>query len=100
MSVNGTFKEILKYREESGAMQMNPMKLLQIKGLWEEFQRNHERFMQFVKVAGQGALSEGAGMEVTVTTAEGKTLSSNLKVTAQDMELVRQLREMVMENAK
>lgn len=81
-------------------MQMNPMKLLQLKGAWDEFQRNHAKFTQFIKAAGQGALAEGTVLDITVTTANGKELHSNLKVTAQDMELVRQIQEIVAENAK
>lgn len=78
-------------------MNVNPMKLLQLKGAWETFQRNHPKFPQFMKAVGKGALAEGTVMEITVTTAEGKTLSTNLKVTAQDMELVRQLQTIISE---
>lgn len=75
-------------------MNINPMKLLQLKGAWDTFQKNHPKFPQFVKVVGKGALAEGTVLEITVTTAEGKTLSTNLKVTAQDMEMIRQLKEL------
>lgn len=78
-------------------MNMNPMKLLQLKGAWDTFQRNHPKFPQFMKAVGKGALAEGTVMEITVTTAEGRTLSTNLKITAQDMDMVKQLREIISE---
>lgn len=81
-------------------MQMNPMKLLQFKAAWDTFQHNHTKFTQFIKAMGQGVLSEGSVLEITATTAEGKSLSTNLKVTAQDMELIRQIREIILENGK
>lgn len=76
---------------------MNPMKLLQIKSAWDSFQKNHPKFPQFMKAVGKGALAEGTVMEINITTVEGKTLSTNLKITAQDMELFRQVQEMVSE---
>lgn len=78
-------------------MNMNPMKMLQLKGAWDAFRRNHPKFPQFVKAVGKGALAEGAVVEINVTTAEGKSLSTNLKITAQDMELFEQLKELAME---
>lgn len=80
-------------------MNINPMKLLQMKGAWDNFQKNHPKFPQFMKAVGKSALAEGTVMEVTVTTAEGKTLSTNLKLTAQDMEMFRQIQELVSEGS-
>lgn len=80
-------------------MNINPMKVLQMKGAWDAFQKNHPKFLQFIKAVGKGALAEGTVMELTVTTAEGKTLSTNLKLTAQDMELFRQIQEVVSEGS-
>lgn len=80
-------------------MNINPMKVLQMKGAWNTFQKNHPKFPQFIKAVGKGALVEGTVMELTVTTAEGKTLSTNLKLTAQDMELFRQIQELVSEGS-
>lgn len=39
---------------------------------------------------------EGTLLEMTVTTAEGKTFSSNLKLTAEDMKLINDMQEMFM----
>lgn len=79
-------------------MNINPVKLLQMKSAWDAFQRNHPKLPQFMKAVGKGALAEGTVMELTVTTAEGKTLSTNLKITAQDMEMIRQIQEIISES--
>lgn len=78
-------------------MNMNPMKLLQIKSAWDTFRHNHPKFPQFIKAVGKGALTEGTVVEISVITAEGKSLSTNLKITAQDMELFEQLKELAAE---
>lgn len=78
-------------------MGINPMKLLQLKSAWGKFQKNHPKFLQFLKVAGKSALSEGSVIEISVTTSDGRTMNTNLKVTGQDMELVRQIQEIAAE---
>lgn len=76
------------------AMNINPMKLLQVKGLWNKFQKNHPKFPQFIKAVGKNALQEGSVIEINVTTADGRTMSSNLKINAEDMDLLRQIQEL------
>ena len=60
------------------------MKLLQIKASWEQFKARHPKFPSFLN-----AVSKGAVME-------GKTFSSNLKLTAEDMKLINDMQEMFM----
>lgn len=86
-----------RVRGKGQKMNVNPMKLLQLKGAWDAFQKNHPKFPLFMKAVGKGALTEGTVLEINVTTAERKTLSTNLKITAQDMEMFRQIQEMVSE---
>lgn len=74
--------------------QFNPMKLLQIKASWEQFKARHPKFPSFLNAVSKGAVMEGTLLEMTVTTAEGKTFSSNLKLTAEDMKLINDMQEM------
>ncbi len=74
-------------------MAVNPMKLLQIKSLWEKFTGNHPKFPKFLQAVGQNGIREGSVLEITVTTPEGETVSSNLRLTADDMQLVEALKE-------
>ncbi len=73
-------------------MAINPMQLLKIKGLWDRFTGRHPKFPAFLKAMSQGAITEGSVLEITVTTVDGKVISSNLKVTAEDMEMIEELK--------
>ena len=54
---------------------MNPMKLLQIKASWEQFKARHPKFPSFLNAVSKGAVTEGALIEMTITTADGKELT-------------------------
>lgn len=73
----------------------NPMELLKIMKLWNTFKSNHPKFPLFLNAASRpGVLAENTILEMKITTGDGKTLETNLKITASDLELVQQLREM------
>ena len=74
-------------------MAMNLQSLLQLKSLWQRFTNQHPKFPAFLRAA-QPALKEGSIFSFTITTPEGKTLESNLKVTSSDLELVESLKNM------
>ncbi len=73
---------------------INPAKLFKIKGAWERFTVNHPKFPKFMEAVGKNALEEGTVFEFNVTTAAGTNLSSNIKLTKEDIELFRELSEM------
>ena len=56
---------------------MNLGNLMQLKNSWATFTRNHPKFPKF--------------LQIKVTTPEGKTIETNLKVRESDIELVRNL---------
>lgn len=58
------------------------------------FRQNHPKFPMFLKAISEEALVEGAVIEITVTTPEGKEYCSNLKVKASDLELIETLKNM------
>ena len=74
---------------------MNPMKLLQIKASWEQFKARHPKFPSFLNAVSKGAVTEGALIEMTITTADGKKYSSNLKLTPEDMQLVNDMKDLL-----
>lgn len=73
-------------------MAMNPMMLMKMKGMLEGFQKRHPRVLPFLKDA-SGRIQEGSVIEVTVTGPDGHSITSNIRVTAEDMELLREARE-------
>lgn len=76
---------------------MNPMELLQLKMACETFVKNHPKFPQFLNAVYHNGLAEGNIMELSVKTTDGKTLETNLKLSSSDVELLRQLKE-IMDN--
>ncbi len=74
---------------------INPMKLLQLKNAWDQFCRRHPKFPAFLSSVTRGAIAEGTILEINVTTADGRLISSNIKFTAEDMELIEELKELM-----
>lgn len=72
-------------------MSMNPLKLGQLKPKFKEFQSRHPRFVQFFTTAVPANVKKGSVLEVKVTNPEGKELKTNIKVTAEDAQLLSEL---------
>lgn len=72
----------------------NPAALLQMMNLWRRFENNHPKFPKFLKAVAQKGIKEGSIIEIRVTTADGENFDSNLKVSAEDMELVAQMKDL------
>ncbi|MBR1597851.1 MAG: hypothetical protein IJ661_02925 [Lachnospiraceae bacterium] len=70
---------------------MNPMALMQLKGLYDKFKANHPKVPMFFKAAG-GNIGEGSVIEISITDPEGKKMTTNMKVSAEDLELFQQLK--------
>ena len=74
---------------------MNLMNIMQVKEAWNVFKSNHPKFPLFLKAASENAIKEGSMIEIQVTSPEGKTLTTNLKLKASDLELMEQLKNIV-----
>ncbi|MCR4686887.1 MAG: hypothetical protein K5659_04910 [Lachnospiraceae bacterium] len=68
---------------------MNPAMLLQFKKKWEEFAQRHPRFVQFANALASADVGEGSVIDVTVTLPDGRQMASNLRLTAEDIEMIR-----------
>ncbi|MBR4528660.1 MAG: hypothetical protein IKO80_00120 [Lachnospiraceae bacterium] len=68
---------------------MNPMILLQIRERFAKFQQEHPKFMPFCRAVSERALQEGSIIDISVTPPDGKTLSTNLRLTSNDVEAIR-----------
>ena len=71
-------------------MNNNFMKLFQMKSLWDRFIKNHPKLPMFGRAVIGQAVQEGTIIEISVTTAEGQNLVTNLKISAEDMELLNE----------
>ena len=74
---------------------MNPLELLQFKNSYDTFVRNHPKFPLFLKAVHQNGLAEGNVIEISVKSDTGNNYTTNIRLTGSDLELLRQLREMM-----
>lgn len=72
----------------------NLQMIFQLKRMWDSFSDNHPMFTKFLKAVNKKGIQEGTVIDITVTDPEGNPLSTNLKVTASDLELFRALKDM------
>ena len=73
---------------------MNPMALMAMKAQFEQFRDRHPKFLQFFSVAGE-SVTEDCLIEVSLTTADGKKMLTNMKVTQEDLELIAQMKKLM-----
>ena len=75
---------------------MNPLYMMQIKGMLDKFRKNHPKVQNFFAAAAK-SVDEGSVIEMKLTTSQGKTLCSNIRVNTDDMELIRQINGLMQE---
>lgn len=73
----------------------NPAAIIQMMNLWSKFKQNHPKFPKFMTAVYNNGIKEGSIIEINVTTADGQSLNSNLKISAEDMELIEQLKSLM-----
>lgn len=79
-------------KEEDIKMNMNPMMLMQLQQRLGKFQQDHPKVMPFFQAVGANAVTEGTVFAIKVTTPDGKTLESNIKLTANDIETINMIK--------
>lgn len=77
---------------------MNPAKFFALKGMWDKFASNHPKFPRFLEAAMRSPIREGTVLEVKIVHPDGESIASNIRVTPEDMELYRQMKEMASMN--
>ena len=66
--------------------------MMKIKGAWDQFTRNHHKFMPFIQAVGKDAIGDGTIIEVKVTSADGREYNTNMKLTQSDLDLFSQMK--------
>lgn len=69
-------------------------KIQKVKECVDKFRANHPKFPMFINAVARDALKEGTLIEINVTTPEGQEYKTNVRIKAEDMELMRTLQEM------
>lgn len=73
---------------------MNPAALFRLKGAWQSFTQNHPKFPLFLQAVQNTPMQAGTVIDLKITTPEGKTMQTNVRLTASDLELIASLRDM------
>ncbi len=71
---------------------INPTAIFKFKAAWDKFSANHPKFMPFLSAVAQKGVVEDTIIEITVTSPEGETIATNVKITASDLELFEELK--------
>ena len=73
-------------------MAINPMTLLKIRRMWGEFTAAHPKILSYFReLSSSGYIGEDSVIDITVTDADGRSLRCNMKVTQNDLELIRSI---------
>lgn len=71
---------------------MNPMDMMRLGSLWKGFQSRHPKFPKFLKAASRpGVLEEGTVIEIKIVPPNGEEITTNIKVSEKDLELLKSL---------
>lgn len=74
---------------------MNPAALMKIMSAKNTFEQNHPKFANFIAtMVTKNFIDEGSTIEITVTKADGTSVTGNMRVTQSDMELLQQMKSL------
>ncbi len=72
----------------------NPADIMKLMGMKNKFESSHPKFVSFIKDVAARGISEGDILEVTITRADGEKTTANLRVTADDVEMVNEIKNL------
>ena len=72
---------------------INPIKLMKMKNAWSRFAANHPKFPLFLNAIVKRGNQEGTIFEFKVTSPDGQELVTNMRLSADDIELWKELSE-------
>lgn len=66
---------------------------MQMQNTWKAFVERHPKLPMFVRAVGSQALMEGTILEIKVTKPDGTNMVTNLKLSYEDLEAIKQVQE-------
>ena len=75
-------------------MAINPAVLLRLHSLKKGFEGRHPKIVEFFEKELMKEFQEGTVFELSVTRPGEKTIATNMKVTAEDLELLQELKKL------
>lgn len=73
---------------------MNPVEMMKAAQEFKRFQKDHPRVVSFFQYVMAGGIPEGSVIEISVTKPGQKTLTTNLKVLPEDVEMIEHLKNL------
>jgi hypothetical protein len=77
---------------------MNPASIMKIMAARSKFNAAHPKFSSFLTAMSERGVQAGTVIELTVTRPGEDPVTTNLRVTDSDMELIDELRELARQN--
>lgn len=77
---------------------INPMVLLKLKKMWEDFREDHPKLVPFAKEIRAGYLKEGTVFDLTVKDEQGNALNGSFRLSGKDVELFSDLMDVIQGN--
>ena len=75
---------------------INPATMAKMINAKNTFERNHPKFVQFIKVVLSRPVEEGTVFEITVTKPGEEPITTNFKVLQSDLDLMNSLKDLQM----
>lgn len=73
---------------------MNPLEFMQLKPMLEKFKQNHPKVPKFFTAASNN-FTEDSIIEIKVTSPDGQSIITNMKVNSDDLALIAELKKML-----
>lgn len=74
---------------------MNPADIMRLMGAKKTLEKNHPKFIQFMRVMTKRGIQEGSVIEMSFTTPDGEKVTSNMKVQKSDIDAMKLLFSLV-----
>ena len=74
---------------------INPGLIFELQNKWQRFTANHPKFPAFLNAVSHTTLNPGSVIEISITTAEGQNIASNVKLTEDDVAMLKEVAEMM-----
>lgn len=73
---------------------MNPALIFKLKASWDRFSNNHPKLMPFFGAVNRRGVTEGTIIEISVTTPDGETIATNVKISQDDLALFEEIKQL------
>lgn len=73
---------------------MNPTAMIKIMSAKSQFERNHPKFVAFLKSVFSRPIEEGTVMEIRLVRPGEEPVTANIKILQEDLDLLAQLKEL------